>query len=195
MKKLSLPIAALGCLMATAAGAQTATGTYDGHTYAYYNSPLNFADANSFAAGLGGYLATITSQGEQDFVHTLTQGAQAYIGASDAATEGTWRWLGGPEAGLSFYSASGAPTDLSYSFWDGPEPNNLGGAENAALINWTGAGRWNDIGAGASYGYVVEFGGTTGAVPEPATWAMMMLGFGLMGAGLRRRQPALAASA
>lgn len=30
-------------------------------------------------------------------------------------------------------------------------------------------------------------GGTPGAVPEPATWAMMLAGFGLMGAAMRRR--------
>ena len=30
-------------------------------------------------------------------------------------------------------------------------------------------------------------GGGTGAVPEPATWAMMLAGFGLMGAAMRRR--------
>lgn len=27
------------------------------------------------------------------------------------------------------------------------------------------------------------------AVPEPATWAMMLIGFGLIGAGMRRRRP------
>jgi hypothetical protein len=32
----------------------------------------------------------------------------------------------------------------------------------------------------------------TGGVPEPATWAMMILGFGLVGAGLRRRKLAAA---
>ena len=31
------------------------------------------------------------------------------------------------------------------------------------------------------------------AVPEPATWAMMILGFGLMGTVARRRRVALAA--
>lgn len=38
---------------------------------------------------------------------------------------------------------------------------------------------------------VVSSGG--GAVPEPATWAMMIAGFGLVGSALRRRRVALAA--
>jgi hypothetical protein len=36
-------------------------------------------------------------------------------------------------------------------------------------------------------------GGTVGGVPEPATWAMMLVGFGLMGGALRHRRAALAA--
>ncbi|MBL8556416.1 MAG: PEPxxWA-CTERM sorting domain-containing protein [Phenylobacterium sp.] len=34
--------------------------------------------------------------------------------------------------------------------------------------------------------------GSTGGVPEPATWALMIGGFGIAGAGLRRRRAALA---
>lgn len=34
----------------------------------------------------------------------------------------------------------------------------------------------------------VIFDGATGAVPEPATWAMMLSGFGLVGAAARRRR-------
>jgi len=34
----------------------------------------------------------------------------------------------------------------------------------------------------------IEVVGGTGSVPEPATWAMMLLGFGLIGAALRRRR-------
>jgi hypothetical protein len=39
----------------------------------------------------------------------------------------------------------------------------------------------------------VVMGGATGAVPEPATWAMMILGFGAAGTMMRRRRAALAA--
>ena len=47
------------------------------------------------------------------------------------------------------------------------------------------------VAGGATYGNdrlgsVVIGGAATGAVPEPATWAMMLLGFGLIGGALRR---------
>ena len=34
----------------------------------------------------------------------------------------------------------------------------------------------------------LEAPGVTGAVPEPATWAMMLIGFGAIGVSLRRRR-------
>ncbi len=36
--------------------------------------------------------------------------------------------------------------------------------------------------------YQLVAGVVSGAVPEPATWAMMLTGFGLVGAGMRRRR-------
>jgi hypothetical protein len=49
---------------------------------------------------------------------------------------------------------------------------------------------------GYSVDYVALLGTVGGAVPEPATWGMMMVGFGLAGASLRRRrQQATAAHA
>ena len=33
----------------------------------------------------------------------------------------------------------------------------------------------------------LDIKGSTGAVPEPAAWAMMLAGFGLVGAAMRRR--------
>ena len=38
-----------------------------------------------------------------------------------------------------------------------------------------------------SYGGALDNVSVTGAVPEPATWAMMILGFGLIGGAMRRR--------
>jgi hypothetical protein len=41
---------------------------------------------------------------------------------------------------------------------------------------------------GGTYSTVVDFSGVAGAVPEPATWVMMLAGFGLTGLSTRRRR-------
>ena len=57
-------------------------------------------------------------------------------------------------------------------------------ANNTVLINTTN----NAQGDGFSIDYVALIGTAAGGgVPEPATWAMMIGGFALVGAGLRRR--------
>ncbi|WP_337185335.1 PEPxxWA-CTERM sorting domain-containing protein [Phenylobacterium sp.] len=54
----------------------------------------------------------------------------------------------------------------------------------------TGGGRWTGCGIGE---LVFAEGSPTAAVPEPAAWAMMILGFGAAGAVIRRRRPGAAA--
>lgn len=48
-----------------------------------------------------------------------------------------------------------------------------------------------DIRGGPPSRLTLNFNGTINAVPEPATWAMMILGFGLVGVGIRRRRGAV----
>ena len=79
------------------------------------------------------------------------------------------------------------------------------GAEYALLVNSLGNewGTWFDTSNGAlgwgewdasgyTYGTVgaFEIQGVATAVPEPATWAMMIIGFGVVGAVVRRRRSA-----
>ena len=46
-------------------------------------------------------------------------------------------------------------------------------------------------------GRVLQFGGTAPVVgvPEPESWAMLVMGFGVVGIGIRRRRAALASAA
>ncbi|MBO9669954.1 MAG: PEP-CTERM sorting domain-containing protein [Sphingobium sp.] len=48
----------------------------------------------------------------------------------------------------------------------------------------------SDDGNGPNQSYMVKLK-YNGAVPEPASWALMIAGFGVVGAGLRRRKLAI----
>lgn len=156
------------------------------HYYEFVSDPnISWTDAEIAASnrtyfGLQGYLVTLTSQEEADFSGSQAQGV-GWIGASDNAVEGEWRWMTGPEAGTLFWDGNITGTEITFAFWNTGEPNDYpGGAatpgqENYAHItdNTVGVvGSWNDLpnvtatsGAYSAQGYVVEYGGTAGDPP------------------------------
>lgn len=77
--------------------------------------------------GLQGYLATMTSAQENDFAASKLL-ETGWIGGSDAATEGDWRWKTGPE-GLE-------DGGLGRQFWQGKFPAAGGGPVNGEYSNW-----------------------------------------------------------
>lgn len=147
-----------------------------GHYYEYVPSVgITWTEARDAAAlrsfyGLQGYLATITTQEESDLLGSQAPGA-GWIGASDAAVEGEWRWVTGPEAGTLFWIGPPSGTAYGYEFWNGGEPNNSGNEDYAHITDPTvgPSGSWNDLtntGAGSGVyqpkGYLVEYGGIPG---------------------------------
>lgn len=193
-KLVTTAAAATAAFAVPAMGAPIVWGG-NGHAYEYIGQSVDFETARTLARGLSfdgrqGYLVTITSQGEQDFIRSTITTSTAWAAGSDARTEGTWVWVEGPESGTVFWQ-TGLGT-VTYAAWNAGEPNNVGD-EDALHINF-GAG-WNDINAGAGYGYIVEYGGFAGGVPEPSTWALMILGFGVVGGALRRSRKVRAALA
>lgn len=143
----------------------------NGHVYQVVEAGggITWNDANAAAnamtyGGASGYLATITSFDENVFV-TSRLSNDGWMGASDAAVEGEWRWTGGDEASTQFWSGNGSTGSVvggAYTNWNGLEPNNSGGNEDCAQILIGSEGRWNDLpctGTPLLY-YVVEFGAT-----------------------------------
>ncbi|WP_193743230.1 PEPxxWA-CTERM sorting domain-containing protein [Sandarakinorhabdus sp. AAP62] len=190
LKKSALIVAsALGLLAAPSAAVTQFAG--NGHLYEFVATNLSWQDALAAAAaatpiaGYTAHLVTITSQGEDDFVKALTGSATfVWAAGTDEAIEGVWKWAAGPEAGQTFFLFDEGP--VGYANWNAGEPNNVGSEDY--LHFKANAGNWNDIFATfTSGGYVVEYSPSGSTIPEPASWAMLMGGLGLVGAALRRR--------
>lgn len=159
-------------------GEQTLFFPGNGHYYEFVSArQIKWSNAKQSAEkmklyGLQGYLATITSAEENAFAAAKLQGV-GWIGSSDAAQEGTWQWVTGPEAGTTFWNgnASGKAATGQYANWNRGEPNNSGDEDYGHMIFNTSIGprgSWNDLkdaGGGGAYtplGFVVEYGGTPG---------------------------------
>jgi len=120
--------------------------------------------------GLQGYLVTITSADEAQLCGEQATGT-GWIGGNDAGAEGVWKWVTGPEAGITFWNGNFTGSTPNYAFWNNSEPNDTGGNEDYAHITAPGVGipgSWNDlpnIGGTGDYqamGYIVEYGGMPG---------------------------------
>lgn len=106
------------------------------HHYYVYDLPTitNYYDALQYCIDLGGHMATITSQEENDFVYGYVKELgykSVYFGLTDDAEEGNWVW------------SNGEP--FEYVNWAGSEPNNEGGDENFGMFYYKfTSGTWND---------------------------------------------------
>jgi probable HAF family extracellular repeat protein len=176
---------ALSFISCNAARAQWVTwNTADGgngHQYqAVAGTPfLTWAMADELAQAQGGYLATLTSSAENDFIFRLIDAPQFWndsINGSGPAIGG-FQADGSPEPGDGWRWATDEP--WVYTNWLPGEPDNgAGGLFEDRLHFFSGfqigirANTWNDIGRDDANlgGYVVE------RVPEPGTLALLGLG-------------------
>jgi hypothetical protein len=84
-----------------------------------------------------GHLATVTTLAENQFLMSTfnLSTRQAWIGLSDSAVEGTFRWVTGPETWLT------PPSGM----WASSEPNNKPrGLEDEDCVAFWDTGGWND---------------------------------------------------
>ncbi len=158
--------------------ANDGTQAFSGNSHYYEWVPstnITWSDAKLAASqrtfnGLKGYLVTITSAAEMSFVASKLKGS-GWLGASDLASEGIWRWVTGPEGlengGMGRHFSGQLKTDNcfantapgingNYANWSANEPNDCGadvnefsatdqgrGGEHYAHFTGTG-GVWND---------------------------------------------------
>jgi len=157
-----------------------------------WQSAKTSAESSVFM-GSAGYLATITSAAENDFIAnhfaTFSVFSGAWIGGQ-VSSSGVGTWATGPEAGQVF-SQGGLAVSGAYANWGGIEPNSPpDNKPSAAYMNVGSAfapnflitGEWADADYGIASsgdpirGYIVEYSG----VSVPVTSTQWLLGIGLL---------------
>ncbi len=186
---------------------QTFTTDFGGSeiTGTYKNVQINTADQFGGADGTGLYAVTFSQSGYEIELSTTRPEGVNYFGY----------WLSALDKGnkLEFYKGS----TLVYSFTPAAvlaiigskpayfcNPNTAFAGQNCgepyAFVNFYFTGSLSidririyedpEVGGYESdnhtVGYFTSIGGNP--IPEPATWAMLITGFGLVGAGIRRRR-------
>lgn len=121
----------------------------NGHWYQRFDDTMTWHDAKQYCESLDGYLVTITSQEEDDFVYNnlgFVSPHDCWLGGTDESQEGDWRWITGENWG--------------YTNWEStkPEPNNCDNVEHYLMYwtpnSWRGepaqhkASFWNDTATG-----------------------------------------------
>jgi hypothetical protein len=133
----------------------------NGHTYSanYVPEGITWTQANAIAIRDGGYLATITSPRENEFVYENVANHDEFWfdGNPD---NGYGPWLGGyqiqnstePNGGWAW--ANGEP--MNYANWATGQPDNYNGNEDRLIFY--GSSAWNDYpGDLKAKGFIVEY--------------------------------------
>jgi len=126
---------------------------FNGHRYYLYDvaglsapEDNTWENAQAYCEAVGGYLAAITSQEENEFLYNYMrqQGYDsAYFGLAGVNSTGTWVWCNGET--------------VSYTNWAPGEPNNDGNGEKYGMFYWKYTdGAWND----GDFGNLTDQGGT-----------------------------------
>jgi hypothetical protein len=101
--------------------------TVGNRTFHVYDATLSWGAARQKCQAFGSDLASIHNADENTAVWNLV-GARAWIGFTDSASEGTWKWSDGSSS--------------TYANWGSAEPNNMGSVgEHCAEMG----PRWNDM--------------------------------------------------
>jgi VCBS repeat-containing protein len=136
----------------------------NGHYYKYVSRSTTYANSATAADsaihlaestelfGLKGYLATITTAQEQQFIYSNISGNDIWIGGTDdvellnerasqsfadqTAAEGKWYWISGPDAGTKFWEGASS-SGLWIKDSDGSTQSRIAGnAASSRYENW-----------------------------------------------------------
>jgi len=117
--------------------------SFEGHAYLVVPLLKSWDEAQAFAEGFGGYLASVTSEAEQAWLREqlVPRGWAVWLGATDNQQETVWRWVSGE-----------AFNPLA---WAKAQPDNLRNLEHWLMMGQ--AGNWYDASKQERYVFVLEW--------------------------------------
>lgn len=114
-----------------------------------------------------------------------TGGSTGGLGGGVVFASGSSTASGAVNSGLPLGGTGGSPILSSNS---GASPKGTLADAGPSIGPGAGGGSTRDQGAPGNGNSVIDPPATSGAVPEPASWATMLLGFGLIGSAVRARR-------
>jgi PEP-CTERM motif len=174
---------------------QTPVGTFYAPNYVF--SPATLALVDSDAGGTGSF----ANEPSPNTIMFFLNANNAVLNATNGFTTGfSFFYSSSTAATINVYDAPNATGNILASLNLAAQGfNNCVGDPTGRFCNWTPigvnfAGTAFSIGFGGTANQTgfdnITFGSATpgtGDLPEPATWAMMIVGFGAVGSALRRR--------
>lgn len=100
---------------------------YEGKWYARVDKAVSWKDAKAACEAVKGRLAVVHDAQTWEFVQLAGGTGWFWLGASDEAKPGEWRWVDG--------------SAMSFSAWAGRQPDNLKGGESFLQAGFEG--KWN----------------------------------------------------
>ena len=103
---------------------------FNGHAFKlFYQNNISWHDAKYACETIGGHLATSTSADKNDFLNSIREGNNIWLGGTDENDESNWRWITGET--------------WSYSNWNDDEPSNDENSQHFLAMDSTN-GYWDD---------------------------------------------------
>ncbi len=123
---------------------------YNGNYYLFVPKTCSWQEAKMYCEGLGGHLATITSQGEDEFCYQMWNNSGynegCWLGATDSKVEGVWEWI--------------TSEAWNYTHWGSVEPNGGTGSNYLDYYKLKSVypnGEWNDSGNEVKNAFICEW--------------------------------------
>ncbi|XP_036065571.1 C-type lectin domain family 17, member A [Oryzias melastigma] len=120
--------------------------SFDSSCYFLSGESKSWDEARRFCRAREADLVVINNRDENAFLLAFTK-RSVWIGLSDEASEGTWKWVDG--------------SPLTLKFWKHNQPDNgagiaIYGEEDCAQLTFEDSGSWNDISCKTSLPWICE---------------------------------------